>query len=34
MAVRMMLKPLELSPPVVRVIVPPMVSAARLLFLR
>lgn len=34
MAVRMMLKPLELSPPVVRAIVPPIVSAARFLFLR
>jgi hypothetical protein len=34
MAVRMMLKPLELSPPVVRVIAPPIISAARFLFLR
>ena len=34
MAVRMMLKPLELNPSVLRVIVPPMVSAARLLLLR
>ena len=34
MAVRMMLKPLELRPTVTRMIVPPMVSAARLLFLR
>jgi hypothetical protein len=34
MAVRMMLKPLDLSPPVTRVLVPPIVSAARLLFLR
>ena len=33
MAVRMMLKPLELSPTVVRVIVPPIVSGAQLLFL-
>jgi hypothetical protein len=34
MAVRMMLKPLALTPPVVRVIVPPMVAATRLFFLR
>lgn len=34
MAVRMMLKPLELRPTVTRMIVPPMVSAARFLFLR
>lgn len=31
MAVRMLLKPLELSPPVVRLIVPPIVSTAQLL---
>jgi hypothetical protein len=34
MAVRMMLKPLELSPPVARVIVPPAVSAAQFFLLR
>jgi hypothetical protein len=34
MAVRMMLKPLELSPPVVRAIVPPIVSTAQFWFLR
>jgi hypothetical protein len=34
MAVRMMLKPLELSPPVVRVIVPPIVFATQRLLLR
>lgn len=33
MAVRMMLKPLELSSPVVRAIVPPIVSTAQFLFL-
>ena len=34
MATRMILKPLDLSPPVTRMIVPPIVSAAKLLFLR
>jgi hypothetical protein len=34
MALRMILKPLDLSPPVIRVIVPPIVSAARFFFLR
>lgn len=34
MAVRMMLKPLELSPPVVRGIVPPIISAVQFFFLR
>lgn len=34
MGVRMMLKPLALSPSVVRVIVPPIVAASRILFLR
>lgn len=34
MGVRMMLKPLALSPSVVRAIVPPIVSASRFLFLR
>jgi hypothetical protein len=34
MAIRMMLKPLDLRPTVTRMIVPPMVSAAKLLFLR
>ena len=34
MAVRMILKPLDLSPPVTRIVLPPMVSATRLLFLR
>lgn len=33
MAVRMMLKPLELSPPVVRIIAPPITTAARLFVL-
>jgi len=34
MAVRMLLKPLALSAPIVRVIVPPIISAARFLLLR
>jgi len=34
MAVRMMLNPLELSSPVIRVIVPPIVSATQFFLLR